>query len=273
VWNEEEKALYWIDIQGKTLNRFEPATGTNRGWELPETIGSFAFREEGDVVAAMRSGFAFIDLKSGQLEYFIDPEADIPHNLFNDGKCDRAGRFWAGTMYEPQPRNQKTASLYRLDPDLSCHKMEEGIGTSNCLAWSPDNRTMYYGDTRRGVVWAYDFDLHSGTIENRRDFLNLGDVGRPDGAAVDEEGFYWLAVADSSRVFRFDPNGKVEREICLPVTLPTMVAFGGEDLDMLYITSGRIGLNQQQLAREPLAGSIFVVPVDVKGLPEPRFKG
>ncbi len=273
VWNIEGKALYWIDIQGKTLNRFDPASGRNRVWPVGEDIGSFAFRETGGVVAAMRSGFAHIDLNGGGVDYLVDPEAEIETNIFNDGKCDRAGRFWAGTMYEPQPRNQPVAGLYRLDPDLSWHKMEEGIGTSNCLAWSPDNRTMYFGDSRRKTVWTYDFDFETGSLSNRRVFLELGELGRPDGAAVDEEGGYWLAVFDSSRVFRFTPDGKVSQEISLPVTQPTMVAFGGDDLSTLYITSARIGLSEEQLVREPLAGGIFAVKVEFKGLPEPKFKG
>jgi L-arabinonolactonase len=272
VWNIEEQTLYWVDIQGKTLNRFDPATMENRNWIFPEDIGSFAFREKGGIVAAMRSGFAFFNLQSGQIEYLFNPEVDKPTNIFNDGKCDRAGRFWAGTLYEPHPRNQPVAALYRLDPDLSCYQMERGIGTSNCLAWSPDNRTMYFGDSRRRTVWAYDFEIESGAITNRRIFLDVSHLGRPDGAAVDEAGGYWLAVFDSSRVFRFTSEGKLDLEIQLPVTQPTMVAFGGEHLDTLYVTSARIGLKDEQLAREPLAGGLFSIQVGFKGLPEPKFK-
>jgi sugar lactone lactonase YvrE len=132
---------------------------------------------------------------------------------------------------------------------------------------------MYFGDSRRHTVWVYDFDFETGTPSNRRVFKNLDELGRPDGAAVDEAGGYWLAVFDSSRVFRFTPTGEIDREIWLPVTQPTMVAFGGDDLDVLYITSARIGLSEEQLAKEPLAGGIFSVKVDVKGLPEPKFKG
>jgi sugar lactone lactonase YvrE len=272
VWVPEEQALYWTDIPGKTLNRFDPATGANRVWPMPEEVGSFALREGGGLIAALRSGFALIDLERGQIERLIDPEADRPENRFNDGRCDRQGRFWAGSMNEP--RDARSGALYRLDSDHRCQRMADDVMVANGLAFSPDDRVMYWSDSRALTIWAFDLDAASGEIENRRVFARLEPhQGGPDGAAVDAEGGYWSACYRGARVMRFRPDGTIERKIRLPVSRVTMCAFGGPDLRTLYITSARGGLSAADLEREPLAGGIFALQVDVAGLPEPRFKG
>ena len=272
VWVPEEQALYWTDIPGKTLNRFDPATGANRVWPMPEEVGSFALREGGGLIAALRSGFALIDLERGQIERLIDPEADRPENRFNDGRCDRQGRFWAGSMNEP--RDARSGALYRLDSDHRCQRMADDVMVANGLAFSPDDRVMYWSDSRALTIWAFDFDAASGAIANRRIFARLAPhQGGPDGAAVDAEGGYWSACYRGARVMRFRPDGTIERKIRLPVSRVTMCAFGGPDLRTLYITSARGGLSAADLEREPLAGGIFALQVDVAGLPEPRFKG
>jgi sugar lactone lactonase YvrE len=272
VWVPEEQALYWTDIPGKTLNRFDPATGANRVWPMPEEVGSFALREGGGLIAALRSGFALIDLERGQIERLIDPEADRPENRFNDGRCDRQGRFWAGSMNEP--RDARSGALYRLDAERRCRRMADDVMVANGLAFSPDDRVMYWSDSRALTIYAFDFDAASGAIGNRRIFARLEPhQGGPDGAAVDAEGGYWSACYRGARVMRFRPDGTIERKIRLPVSRVTMCAFGGPDLRTLYITSARGGLSAADLEREPLAGGIFALEVDVQGVPEPRFKG
>ena len=272
VWVPEEQALYWTDIPGKTLNRFDPASGANRVWPMAEEVGSFALRERGGLVAALRSGFALIDLEQGKVEALADPEAHLPHQHFNDGRCDRQGRFWAGTMNEP--RTERTGALYRLDPERRCERMADDVMVANGLAFSPDDRLMYWSCSRALTVWVFDFDAASGEIANRRVFARLEPhQGGPDGAAVDTEGFYWIACYRGSRVMRLDPDGRIERKIRLPVSRVTMCAFGGPDLKTLYITTASGGMSEAEQKREPLAGGIFALEVDVKGLPEPRFKG
>ncbi|HET6518244.1 MAG TPA: SMP-30/gluconolactonase/LRE family protein [Geminicoccaceae bacterium] len=273
VWVPEERALYWTDIPGRTINRFDPATGANRSWSMPEAVGCFALRKAGGLVAAMRNGFAFIDLEHGRIERLGDPEADRPENRFNDGRCDRRGRFWAGTMHEP--RTRKDGSLYRLDPVGTWHWMADDVLVANGLAWSPDDRLMYWSDSRSGVVYLFDFDDHTGGIANRRVFARTTDeeLGRPDGAAVDAEGGYWSARFRGGRVLRYLPDGTVDREIRLPARRVTMCAFGGPDLTTLYITTAREGMSTAELAAEPLAGGIFAAEVGVRGLVEPRFAG
>jgi sugar lactone lactonase YvrE len=190
----------------------------------------------------------------------------------NDGKVDRQGRFWAGRMHDGA--TLPTASLYRLDPDLSCRRVVSGLVISNALCWSPDGRTMYHGDTYRGMVWAWDFDPGSGEIANRRVFAQIPPTaGFPDGATVDAEGFVWLAHWNGWRLSRLDPEGRVERVVALPVQCPTCPAFGGPDLSVLYVTSASIALSEADRAAQPLAGAILAVEPGVRGTPEVRFRG
>jgi sugar lactone lactonase YvrE len=239
---------------------------------MPEEVGSFALRERGGLVAALRSGFALIDLDTGAIERLVDPEADQPDNRFNDGRCDRQGRFWAGTMNEP--RAARSGALWRLDSDLSRHRVADDVMVANGLAFSPDDRLMYWSDSRALTIWVFDLDAPSGKVANRRVFARLEPhQGGPDGAAIDAEGCYWSACYRGSRLMRFRPDGTIERKIRLPVSRVTMCAFGGPDLRTLYITSARSGMSASELEREPLAGGIFALEVDVAGLPEPRFKG
>jgi sugar lactone lactonase YvrE len=200
------------------------------------------------------------------------PELDRLENRFNDGKPDRRGRFWAGSMHDPA--TAATGALYRLDPDGSCRRMVDGVVISNSLCWSPDGRTMYHADTIARTVWAWDADPDGGEIANRRVFVTLsGDEGNPDGATVDAEGFVWLAHWDGWQVSRHDPTGRTERVIRLPVQKPTCPAFGGRDLDVLYVTSATIGLSPAALAAQPCAGGILAIDPSVRGIAEVRFPG
>jgi sugar lactone lactonase YvrE len=200
------------------------------------------------------------------------PEAHLPDNRFNDGRCDRRGRFFAGTMSDV--RRDPAGSLYRLDADLSCHRLFSGIIVPNSIAWSPDSRTMYFADTYRARIAAYDYDAETGDLSRERLFVDAaGHPGRPDGSCVDADGCLWNAEYGGGRVVRYTPDGRIDRAIALPVSNPTCCCFGGARLDILFVSSARQRLSAEQLAREPLAGSVFAVRPGVSGLPEGRFAG
>ena len=274
IWDPRAGVLWWIDIYSKLIHRFDPATGVDDTWRSPEYLGCLAVREGGGLVVTMTDGFHFFDPQTGSFEAIVDPEAHMPDTRFNDGKTDRQGRFYSGSMFEAEGQPQRIGALYRLDPDLSCHTLVEGIGCSNGLAWSPDSRTMYYADSHLGLVWAYDFDPATGAIANRRTFVDTKeDGGVPDGATVDAEGCYWLTIPVTGKVKRYDPDGRAMRTIVLPTDLPTCAGFGGKDLDILYVTTATLRRSAETLASQPLAGGLFAVDVGVKGLPEAYFQG
>ena len=274
TWSREERRLYWVNINGHTVNRFDPATGANEVCQLPEQVGSFVLREAGGLVVALRSGFHFLDFDAAALTPIADPEADKPDNRFNDGRCGPDGRFWAGTMRDPQDPTQRTGALYCLDTDLSWRTMVSDVGVSNGLAFSPDGGTMYHADTRQETIWAFDFRAEDGTLSNRRVFATTHDLpGRPDGGCVDAEGFYWSANVDGWQMVRFAPDGSVDRTVKLPVQKPTMPAFGGDNLEIMYITSIGSGGSTPLEPGQPQAGSIFACQPGVGGLPEPKFRG
>jgi len=270
VWNEEEGALYWVDIGKATINRFWPQSGDSETFQLDAPVGVFAFRERGGLITAGSAGFGLWNPGDETLEPITDPERDNPDSRFNDGKVDRGGRFWAGTM----TMQGAVSALYRMDPDLSVHKMESGLTISNGIGWSPDDRTMYFVDSMRYVIYAYDFDLEAGEMANRRSFVTVDEsYGIPDGLTVDVEGYVWCAFYGTSRVTRFDPQGGIDAEVTLPVSQPTSCIFGGPDYTDLYVTSAWNGLPEEQREAEPMAGDLFVIKTDVPGRPEPAFAG
>ena len=271
VWVPEEQVLYWVDILRPALQRWHPASGAYQNWAMPADIGCFALREQGNAVVALRNGFAFLDFGTGHLTPIADPEAEIPSTRFNDGKCDRQGRFWAGTMDEEMPNTR--GALYRMDADGSYQLMKPGIGISNGLGWSPDNQTMYYTDSGQRTIWAYDFDPENGAISNERIFAQTPQEYVPDGLTVDAEGFVWSAKWDGWKVVRYAPDGSVDLEVQFPVQRPTSCVFGGPELSQLFITTASVGLSESELQEQPQAGSIFMVETHTKGLPEPRFAG
>jgi sugar lactone lactonase YvrE len=239
---------------------------------MPEAIGAVALRVSAGVLVALRSGLHLVDVASGALELVCAPEPDRPENRLNDGRCDRRGRFWVGSMHDRL--RTPTGALYRVDPDRACHRVLDGITVPNGLGWSPDGRTMYLADTPMRAIWAYDFDPASGVPGGRRVFARVPDgAGYPDGATVDAEGFLWSAHWDGWRVTRYAPDGRIDRVVELPVQRPTSCALGGEALDVLYVTSAATRLTPAELARGPLAGGLFAVETGVRGLPEPRFVG
>jgi sugar lactone lactonase YvrE len=276
VWDAEEQALYWIDITDPKLYKRREGDGLVTSWPIPCTIGALALRKAGGAIVALRTGFAFFDFESGKAETIVDPEKDIPNTRFNDGKCDKRGRFWCGTCHEVTDPNDRRpiGSLYRLDPDLSCHRMLGEIRTSNGIDWSPDGRTMYYTDTPTLRIDAFEFDVDSNTLGSRRMFAEIpSGAGRPDGLTVDAEGYIWSAHFDGWRVTRYEPNGSVDRVIQLPVKNVTSCAFGGADLKTLYITTATEDLSPEELIQQPLAGGLFALRTTVSGLPMNKFGG
>jgi sugar lactone lactonase YvrE len=272
VWSVDEQVLYWVDINAPALNRFDPATGINAAWPMPQSIGSFVLRASGGFVAAMRDGFWLVSRDGRPLRRIVGAPYDPAHHRFNDGRADPQGRFWVGSMNEKRDAN--TACLYRLDPNLELAAMIPGVMISNGLAWSPDARTMYHSDTPARTVWAWDFDAATGAIANRCVFARFdGDKDRPDGAAVDREGCYWSAFYGAGKVVRLSPAGERLAEYPLAAMAPTMCAFGGPDLKTLFVTSARQRRDAEELERLPQSGGIFAMRVDVPGLPEPKFAG
>ena len=282
VWSARDGVLYWIDIKAPTIHRFDPLTRADTAWPVAQEIGSIALRRGGGLVAALRDGFALIGADFTTVEWITNPEVDKPLSRFNDGKCDRQGRFWSGTMHDPAGppaahfERQPVGVLYRLDQDRSCHALADGILVSNGLAWSPDGGVMYFTDSPRRTIWAYDHDTAIGGLSGRRVFAQIPEApgrGTGDGATVDVEGFYWSAEFRGSRLVRYAPDGAVDQMIDLPVSRPTSCAFGGDGLATLFVTSAKIMLNAAELAAEPLAGALFALDVDVCGLPEAEFAG
>jgi len=272
IWSVAEQALYWVDIRNPMIYRLDPASGDVRNWRIQTEIGSIGLAGEGRLIAGTRMGIAYIGLEDNSFEDLADPEGEGRMNAvrMNDGKVDRQGRFWCGSMDDPG--YAEVAALYRIDHDHSVHRMEGPVTISNALCWSPDNSVMYFADSRKRTMWAYDFDAASGAIANRRVFLEVAEGdGVPDGATVDADGFVWVAHMRGGKVKRYDPEGRVEREIAFPVSLTSCPAFGGPDLSTLYVTTASSKFEPADFEREPDAGSLFAVDTDVEGLPEPVF--
>lgn len=269
LWDGRE--LWWVDILAPALKRLDPASGAVRALALPEPIGSFALRRAGGILAAMKSGLYFLNPEDGALECVAQPELARPQNRFNDGRCDRDGRFWAGTMKDEGPR-EPAGSLYRLDADRRCTRERGNLYVPNSLCWSPDGATMYLSDTHRHVIWAYAYDRASGAPSAERVFAQ-GDELHPDGACVDAEGCVWSCQYGGWRIVRFTPAGAIDRVLELPVANPTCCCFGGEALDTLYVATATQKLAPEALARQPLAGSVLALRPGAKGLPESRFAG
>lgn len=274
MWHPQEQVLYWCDIPGRRLHRLDPVSGEHRQWDLPVEPASCAPILGGGLLLAMRDGLWRFDPASGVRNLLARPPYDPATERFNDGKCDPQGRFWVGTIYEP--RDPPLAALYCWDQGALVRRAD-GITVSNGLAWSPDGRTMYWSDTKAHTVFAFDFDPTDGRLSGRRAFKTFAlreagqslDAygGRPDGAAVDAEGCYWVAMFEGQRLLRLSPQGEVLREVRLPVRCPTMPCFGGPDLKTLYVTTAREKRPTEELALQPLAGCVLAFRVEVPGLP------
>lgn len=271
LWNPKEQQLYWVDINNRHIHRFNPETGKKFTWPCHTEIGCIGLANQGHLIAGLRNGFHYFTLATGFFDLIVDPEPDKPQNRLNDGKVDRAGRLWCGSMQDPNS-DEPSGALYRLDISGNCVRVLDGIHVPNALAWSPDNKTMYFADTRARAIWNFDYDLAEGKISNKSIFVDLSDQnGRPDGATVDAEGCVWNAEYGGSRVVRYTPEGKFDGQVDLPVTNVTCCTFGGPDLSTLYITTAAQKLTDSELADQPLAGGLFACEVGISGLPEPTF--
>jgi D-xylonolactonase len=271
LWSMREQALYWVDILNHRLHRYGPQQQQST-WQFNEEISAVAERtDHPGLIVTLRHGFAYFDPATEKLERLVTPEEHLPSNRFNDGKCDGAGRFWAGTM--DFACRQPTGSLYRLLPDLSFTAIDSGYAVTNGPAWSLDQTVMYHNDSVNGRVYAFDFDVESGEAINKRLFLQFGaDEGSPDGMTTDSEGGLWIAHWGTSKLTRRDAIGQLLQTIELPCSQITSCTFGGPDLSTLYITSAATGLTEQQLQREPLAGGLFAIDMTVPGLPAGVFR-
>ena len=275
IWNSSRQRLNWIDIDGGRVFTYDPATGENRVCEVGRKVGTVVPRARGGLMLAVHEGFAALDPGNGRIELWPRPPGHDPAVVrFNDGKCDPAGRFWAGTMAlarSPKPLGR----LYRLDADGSVQVMLEDVGTSNGIAWSLDRRTLYFIDTPLLRADAFDYDVASGAIGRRRTVISIPPgIGLPDGSTLDAEGMLWIAMYKGWSVTRWNPRtGELLRTIRLPVARVTSCAFGGPDLDTLFITSARQDFTAEQLAAQPLAGCLFKVRPGVRGLPAFAFRG
>jgi sugar lactone lactonase YvrE len=270
VWVAAEAALYWLDIKGRKIFRLH-ANGEINEWPTPMRVGSIAPRASGGFIAGTDRGIAAIDLEANCFEVLFNPEEQIPGNRFNDGKVDRRGRFWAGTMDDAE--RAANGTLYHIAPDLGWAAFDSGYKVANGPAFSPSGNLMYHTDSALQRTYVFDLDPDS-VSKDRSIFIEFeeGD-GHPDGMTVDSEGCLWMAFWDGSCVRRFSPDGEWLQTIEMPVSRPTSCAFGGPDLDRLYVTSASIGLDEKALEMQPNAGGLFMIVPGVRGLEEVPFAG
>jgi sugar lactone lactonase YvrE len=271
VWDVAEQALYFIDILGKKVLRFDPVSGTTHDWAVPDVIGSMALRAGGGAVVALATGVHTLNFESGTCA-MLATSADLNEMVqLADGKVDRRGRFVVGSS--DRAMEQARGKLYVLENEAKLREIDSGIVIANGPCWSPDDKILYHSDSMRNTIFAYDYDITTGSAANRRAWASTEDLGGiPDGATIDADGCMWMAICEGQKVVQFRPDGALERVIDMPVKCPASVMFGGAALDQLYVTS----LSPAFLGREeaPLDGCTFVIEgLGVKGMPEPRYAG
>lgn len=276
-WHAGQNKLYWVDIQGHAFGRFDPETRRDERFEVGKTVGAVVCEAAGDngeiVILATRDGFERFDCRTGKLTAIIDPEADLPGNRFNDGKCDSAGRFWAGSMEDAEVN--AVGALYVLDIDGTCRKTAVNIGVSNGIAWNADETEMYYIDSMKQTVTAFRYDAAAGTIADPRIIIDFHEEdGFPDGMTIDAEGMLWIAHWDGWQVSRWNPaTGEKLEAVYVPVAKASSCVFGGASLSTLYITTASIGLTPQGREEQPRAGGIFAYEPGVKGTATYPYRG
>jgi sugar lactone lactonase YvrE len=273
LWHPTQQVLYYADVPRHQLLRFDPQTGTLKHWQFNTELASLAPFENGDLLLAMRDGLWRFDPQTGQRTLLAEPPYNTANERFNDGKCDAQGRFWVGTLYEP--RDAPHAALYCLSGG-QLQRRQGDLTNVNGLAWSPDGRTMHWCDTKAHTVYSAAFDPTTGMAAAPQIFASFAHKqahqalssygGRPDGAAMDTEGCYWVAMFEGQRLLRLSPRGEVVCEVKLPVRCPTMPCFGGADLKTLYVTTARHNRPADELLEQPLAGCVLALKVDVPGL-------
>lgn len=270
TWSAEERALYWIDVKAPALHRFDPRTGTDREWRLGSDIGAFALTGDGAAIVALRQGLHRLDLASGKTELLVPPPFDPALFRFNEGACDPQGRFWIGVMFDPlhgTPPAQ-AGSLYSYTRSGGLKHEPDAAELHNGMAWSADGRRFYLSHSYARKIWVFDFDQAAGRIGTRHLFAELPEaLGIPDGAALDTAGGYWCALHGGGLLRRYRADGRVDRDLKLPVSQPTMCAFGGDDLGTLYLTSATDQLDAEALGRQPAAGGIHRLDPGARGIP------
>lgn len=272
LWDHQYQRLYWIDIEGKTLYLYYPDKQLNKAYPLPQRIGTVVPVSESTALVALEDGIYELDLENSELTKVAEPEPGITTNRFNDGKCDPAGRLWVGSMVLKGPK--KRAALYMIDHDYTVQKMIDSVSTSNGIAWSLDSSKMYYIDTPTGKVVAYDFDIYSGAISNPVDAIVIPDsLGHPDGSTLDAEGMLWIAMWGGGCITRWNPEtGEFLEKIDVPAKNVTSLAFGGKNLNELFITSASLGMNDQDKVKYPDAGGLFHIETNIKGIEAEYFR-
>jgi L-arabinonolactonase len=268
VWNAHRQTAWWTDIQSSKLYEYDPVTESLKSWDTPYRVACFGFVEgSADLIVAFDQGIARFDVQSGRVGWLVQPGVLGDGIRFNDGRIDPAGRFWVGTMVENPDRATTAGSLYSLAPDSGLVEHVRDVGISNGLCWSPDGTRMYHADSAANVISVYRYDADRGATSDPRHFATTDPGVAPDGSTVDSDGGVWNAQWGGARVVRYTPDGDISQVIDLPVSQPTCTAFGGPDLDLLFVTSARDGLREGQLADQPLAGDLFIFRTGFKGLP------
>lgn len=273
IWSVEEHVLYWIDIEGRAIHRFDPATGGDERKALHLRPGSMvATASPGRFLVGAETELGWFEWDAGSYTHAADCEPAGTGNRLNDGRTDRQGRFWLGSMYEDTAARRSTGILHRVDPGLEISRHRDAVGVTNGIAFSPDGTTMYFADSFEATVWAYEYDTDTGERSNERVFTDFtGLPGGPDGACVDADGCYWVACVRGWAVARLTPDGAIDRVIEVPVEKPSMAAFGGSGLDTLYVTS--ISMGTTQGTDQPHAGGVLAIDVGVRGIAETPFAG
>ncbi len=280
-WDTETQSVWWTDIEGLQIYQFQAESQQLKPFSMPYRVASFALiADDPRIIVAFDKGIALYHLETGEVEWLAQPEAHLTSNRFNDGRVDRQGRFWAGTMVENatvsldnQPIEKRLGNLYCVDHQGCCHKKLAGINISNSLCWSPDSQYLYHTDSPEQQIIRFNFDRDSGELNAPMPLINTSDNSFPDGAEIDEQGYLWSAQWNGGKVVRYSPEGDVDLCLSLPVTNPTCVALGGKNLDWLIITTAKQGLSEQQLANEPQAGDLFIYQLNgVKGVASKRYK-
>ncbi len=274
LWDVDESVLWWIDTKNHLVHRYSPADGSNVSYDVGDQVGAVVLRERGGLLLALRSGFAGFDPQKGEVEIIVDPESHLPENRLNDGKVDPRGRFWGGSMEDAEV-NMDRGALYCLHTDRHFEKILGGVGVSNGIVWSTDAKTMYYVDSPTRRVDVFDYDDESGTVANRRVAFRIPDgMGFPDGMAIDVEDKLWVALWGAHCVGRFAPEtGELLGVVEVPTSHVSACAFGGPNLDELFVTTARVHMADEQLQEEPHAGSLFHAHVGVRGRTFPAYAG
>ena len=272
LWVPEEKLLYWVDINGPTLNCLNPNNGTYNFWPCHTQISCVARSKNGELIAGLRDGIYSFSPKNGKFTKILDPEPNKPENRLNDGKVDRTGRLLVGSMEDGNPDNP-SGSLYQLSSNNELSVLLDQIRIPNSIAWSPEGDVMYFSDTRAEIIWSFNYNSETGEISDRNTFVDFSKLqGRPDGATTDTEGYLWCAEYGGGKIIRFDPKGRIVSAITVPATNVTSCTFGGPNFSTIYITTASQRLTPEQRLSQPLAGSVFSCDLDITGIPEPIFK-